>query len=108
MNRNLEKIQDILDVINYIEKYTINRNLYELNELEQAGIIHFLQIIGEASRALSQDFREKYNQINWAQIIAFRNIIVHEYLNVDFDIVSMIINNDIPVLKAKIEDIIKD
>lgn len=105
MKRDFDRIQDILDAIGYINKYTNGRNLFELNELEQAGMIHFLQIIGEASRALSPEFREKNNHINWAHIITFRNIIVHEYLNVDFDIVSRVIIRDIPVLKTQIEKI---
>jgi len=56
MNRDLDRLYDMLDSIENIQKYTENRELNQLNELEQAGIVHFLQIIGEASRALTTEF----------------------------------------------------
>jgi len=107
MNRDLDRLYDMLDSIENIQKYTENRELNQLNELEQAGIVHFLQIIGEASRALTTEFREKYNDINWVEIIAFRNILVHQYSNVDMDIVSRIIERDIPYFKEKVQSLIK-
>ena len=82
--------------------------LLELNDLEQAGILHYLQVIGEASRALTFEFKEKYNQINWSEIIAFRNIIVHQYSNVDWDIIVRVIYKDLPILKQLVEIIVKD
>lgn len=83
---------------------SIERFLQE--ELLRDGVVRQLEIIGEASRNLSREFREKHPEVPWSQIIGLRNRIVHDYLNVDFDIVWEIAQNDLPLLKQQIEQIL--
>ncbi|HLE14654.1 MAG TPA: HepT-like ribonuclease domain-containing protein [Anaerolineales bacterium] len=62
-------------------------------------MIRQLEIIGEASRNLSDEFREDNPEIPWSQIIGMRNRIVHAYFNVDLEITWGIVTMDLPILK---------
>jgi uncharacterized protein with HEPN domain len=67
---------------------------------------HHLQIIGEASSSLSQEFINQHPEVPWAAVVAFRNILIHEYFRVNLEIVWRIVKRDIPDLKSSIEAIL--
>ncbi|MCH7787695.1 MAG: DUF86 domain-containing protein [Chloroflexi bacterium] len=100
---------DILEAIERIEKYTAQgREAFEVNELIQTWVVHHIQIIGEATRKLSQDLRIHYSEVPWTQIMAMRNILVHDYFRIDLDEVWLVIEGDILVLKERVEFILKE
>jgi uncharacterized protein with HEPN domain len=67
---------------------------------------HLLQIIGEAARRVSPDFRENYPTIPWQAVVGMRSKVVHDYLNVDEDIVWNTVKNDLPFLVKELEKIL--
>lgn len=104
-----ERLLDILEAIENIEKYTLRgHEAFEHDELIQTWIVHHLQIIGEAASALPDSFREKYPEVPWSKIIGMRNILVHNYFGIDVDVVWAVVVDDIPDLKQKIENAIKN
>ncbi len=108
MRDDKERLLDILDSISLIEKYLLlNKDLYHLNEMELMGIVRCIEIIGEASRCLSEDCKNKYNQVPWRQISNMRNILVHQYFEIDTDRVESVIKKNIPELKVSVEEILK-
>jgi uncharacterized protein with HEPN domain len=75
-----ERLLDMLEAIEHIERYAAKgRKAFYEDELIQTWIIHHFQIIGVAASKLSRDFRNAYRDIAWAQIVAMRHIITHEY-----------------------------
>lgn len=68
----------------------------------QDAVIRQLQIIGEATRMLPKEFKQKYPEIPWEQIIGMRNRIIHEYFRVDVKIVWEVIANDLPEIAQQI------
>ena len=109
MRDDKERLRDILEAIAQIEKYAVQGEAeFQQNELIQVWIVHHLQIIGEASSSLSQALTDKYHRLPWAEIVAFRNILVHEYFRVDLKAVWKIIERDLPDLKIKVEEILED
>ncbi|BAZ47324.1 nucleotidyltransferase (plasmid) [Chondrocystis sp. NIES-4102] len=108
MRKDLERIQDIWEAIAKIEKYTIKGKAeFFKDELISSWILLQLQIIGEAARSMSVETKEKHSQINWQDIIDFRNLLVHEYFRVDLKIVWQIIEQEIPILKNQINSILQ-
>lgn len=107
MRNDQQRLLDILEAINNIEKYLINNNnnFFE-DELIQVWAVHHLQIISEAANNLSEDLIRQYDYIPWAKIISFRNIIVHEYFRIDLQVVNKIIQENLKELKSQIEEII--
>jgi uncharacterized protein with HEPN domain len=63
-------------------------------------------ILGEAVSALSDSFKEQHQAIPWSKIIGMRNILVHNYFGIDFDVVWSVVENDLPQLKRYIEEIL--
>lgn len=98
----------ILDSIQEIEKYVQNISFDEFleNDMIQNACIRLLEVIGEASRSISEDIKRQFPGIEWREIVDLRNLLLHEYFGVDLNIVWSIIQFDIPPLKAKIQNIL--
>ncbi len=108
MRNNRERLLHILEAIERIEKYAAQgADLFLRDELIQNWAIHHIQIIGEAARALPQDFRDQHPEIPWNNIIGMRHILVHEYFGVDIMMVWQVISDNLPQLKKQIEEIAK-
>jgi len=67
-----------------------------------------LQTLAESTQRLSDDLRQRYPNIEWRNIAAFRNVAVHEYLGIDLKQTWDIVMDDLPVLKRQIEAVVKD
>jgi len=101
------RLLDILEAINNIERYVEKgREEFENNELIQTWFFRQLEIIGEAVRALPDEILNFSPQIPWAGIIGMRNILAHGYFEIDKDVVWNTVQNDIPTLKYRVEEII--
>jgi|SRR3989338_1553877 len=64
-----------------------NRQDYNSDEVLRFALAHLLQVIGEAARHVSKDFSSAHPEIPWKAIIGMRHKVVHDYMNVDEDIV---------------------
>jgi len=107
MRDDRERLRDIKAAIEKIEKYAARgRATFVTDELLQVWMVHFLRIIGEACRAISEPFREQHPEIPWRDIIGFRNLLVHQYFGIDLDMVWDIVEKDLPVLKNHVESIL--
>jgi uncharacterized protein with HEPN domain len=83
MRDDAERLRDMLEAIVNIEKYASKgQQSYLTNELIQVWIVHHIQIIGEAAASLSSSLRDRYPDILWTDIVAMRNVLVHEYFGV--------------------------
>ena len=90
-------MHDILEAIELIEKYASKgRAAFEQDEMIQTWFLWHVQIIGEASRALSDNIRESYPEIPWAKIIGMRHILVHNYFEIDLPIVWNTVELELP------------
>jgi len=105
VRRDRERLRDILDAIRRIEARVRRRREALDDELVQVWVLHHLQIIGEASRSLSEEVKALDLEIPWSKIIAMRHILVHDYFDVDVDEVWAAVERDLPVLGQKIEAI---
>lgn len=98
-----ERLRDILDAIARIERYASRgREAFERDELIQVWIFHHIQIIGEAAANLGGEFHEAHPEVPWPQIVAMRNVLVHEYFGVDLREVWKTVERDLPALKLAV------
>jgi uncharacterized protein with HEPN domain len=103
-----ELLTDVLDAIKRIEKYTgQGRERFDADELVQTWVIRHLQIIGEAARKLPTEIKEQYPEIPWSEIIGMRHILTHQYFDIDEEIVWPVVEKDLPELKKRIQEILK-
>jgi uncharacterized protein with HEPN domain len=103
MRDDRERLLDIQEAIERIEKYAARgRETFERDELIQVWILHNLQILGEAARAISDDFKQQHPEVSWQQIAGMRNILVHDYFGIDASIVWVVVERDLPALKEQV------
>ena len=108
MRRERERLLDILEAIERIEKYAEEgKAAFESDELIQTWVVHHITIIGEACRSLSDDFQASHANVPWADIVGMRNILVHHYFGIDTEAVWAVVEHDIPELKLNIQTILK-
>lgn len=109
MRNDTEWLLDIIEAIERIKKYASRgRDAFEKDELIQNWIVNHLQIIGEACRSMSPDFRNQHPEIPWSEFIGMRNILVHRYFGIDLDVVWSVVEHDLPEMKSKIEAILQN
>ena len=103
MRDDAGRLQDILDSIQRIEeRIGGGRQRFESDEMLQVWVVYHLQIIGEAARSVSQKSRVAHPEIPWTDVIAMRNLLVHEYFGVDLEEVWSTAVNDLPLLRPKV------
>lgn len=102
-------LEDILESISQIEKYTkkIAQNKFNKNVQLQDAVLRRLEIIGEAVKNIPEDFRNLYPKIPWKKIAGMRDILIHEYSGVDLKRVWKVVKEDLIDLKKNISEIIK-
>lgn len=106
---NVVYLRHILDAMHRIEEYT-GGMVYEdfmKKNLVQAAVIREIEIIGEATKRLSDDIREKYSDIPWKKMAGIRDKLVHDYMGVDMDAIWDTVERDIPQLKKRIKGVIE-
>jgi uncharacterized protein with HEPN domain len=84
----------------------LSREDFDNNEQLRLAITHLLQIIGEAARRVSLEFRDTHPEIPWKAIVDMRSKVVHDYLNVDEDIVWDTVKNDLAPLVLELEKLL--
>jgi uncharacterized protein with HEPN domain len=104
MRDRRERILDMLEAIERIERYTAEgRAKFEKDELIQTWVVHHLQIVGEAAAKLGSEFHEQNPSIPWPQVVAMRNVLVHDYFGVDLDEVWRVVEGNLPELKSELK-----
>jgi uncharacterized protein with HEPN domain len=104
MRDDRERLLDILEAIEKIEKYASRgRQAFDTDELIQSWILNHLRILGEAARTLSVQTRQQFPSVPWSEIIGMRHILIHHYFAIDEDIVWRVVEEFLPVLKNQIK-----
>jgi uncharacterized protein with HEPN domain len=100
----------INECIHRIEEYLGDGGevAFMASNLVQDAIIRNLQILSESAIRISDEMQEKHPTMEWFKIRGFRNLLVHDYLGVDLEMVWNIIERDLPKLKAAIGEMIAD
>jgi len=109
MRREELYLSDIIEASAAISNFIADkaRDHFVQDDLLKSAVLQKLAIIGEAAARLPKEFQEKHAEIEWADIISFRNMVVHAYFNIDWDIVWITATKNVPELKEKVAKILK-
>lgn len=105
MPRDLESLIDIEKAAQRILRFAsdIDRNELIANDEKVSAILYQITIIGEATKRLSMQFRQQHPEIPWRNLAGMRDVIIHEYDQVDLDVVWDVIQREIPQLLMQLE-----
>ena len=97
-------LEDIFEPIKNIEEYTqgLEEDSFKKDRKTVDAVVRNFEIIGEASNGLPSYYQENHPEIEWPQIVGLRNRIIHEYFDVDTDIIWFIVKNELASSKSKI------
>ena len=103
-------LTDIVEAAGAIERFLMGESFqeFEQNEMMNSAVLQKLTVIGEAAARLPKEFTKRFPEIPWVDIISFRNIAVHEYFAVRWDIVWVAATEEVPVLKEQVGKILQD
>lgn len=88
-------LSDMLEALERIQEYTRNMTYRDFarSNITIDAVVRNLEVIGEAARKLPPDIKSRSPEIEWPKIVAFRNILTHEYFGVNTKIVWDIVQN---------------
>lgn len=100
-------IMDIKESVDAILSYvaTSDYESFIKDRKTYSAVIREFEIIGEASKHLSDEITQAHSEIEWRDLKDFRNLLIHEYFGVDFEIIWNVIQQDLPALKIVINKI---
>lgn len=71
------------------------------------AIVRSLEVIGEAVKKLPAEMRASYPEVAWSDIAGMRDVLIHHYFGIDYDIVWSVLQNEIPELHHQLQRIIR-
>ena len=102
-------LRHILLCIADIEEFTAaGRDLFEGSRLHQAAVMRTLQVMAESTLHLPTEDQMQFPDVEWQRIRNFRNRLVHEYLELDPDIIWHTVQNSLPPLKMAVGELLRD
>ena len=98
-------IERILESIQLIEEYSqdLIEEEFRADRAAQDAIIRRLEIIGEAVKNLSAAFKAKHTDIPWKQMAGMRDMLIHEYFDVDLSLTWSVVKRELPSVKDKLQ-----
>ncbi len=91
-----------------LERKPADRRHLEHDEMLQVWCFHMIQVIGEVSRHVPQTIKEAHPEVRWLALAGIRNRIVHDYVDVDLDVIWEVVVRDIPILREQIARILDE
>jgi uncharacterized protein with HEPN domain len=102
-------LNHIKDECEYLIKTSekLNYETFIKNETIRRAFVRSLEVIGEASKSIPEDFKKTYQNIEWRKIAGMRDVLIHHYFGVSYKTVWDVINNNIPSLLEGVKEILK-
>lgn len=103
------RVQDILIAIDNIQRY-INQmsfDTFEADEMTSQAVSYNFIVIGEAANNIPVDLQSRYPEIDWRNVCGMRNVIAHEYFQLELETLWDTLQNDLPILKRQLQELLQ-
>ena len=104
------RLEHILAAVGRLEKYAAGKTLADVehNDMMYYAIVKNFESIGEAAYMFSKEFTDTHTDTPWRYIVKMRHVLVHGYYQVEAGEIWAVIKNDLPLLKAQIQQYLND
>ena len=108
MRRDQQRLLDILEALDSVANMIGQRDESEFiaDETLCYAVAQRLTVVGEAASRVSGEVRERYSSVPWADIVALRNILVHQYFGIHWPLVWQTATDHAPMLRRQIAEIL--
>lgn len=108
MRRDALYLADIVEAADAVAEFVagLKQEAFVGSKMARSAVLQQLTVIGEAAARLSPEFKQRHPEIEWADIVAFRNIAVHAYFSVDWFTVWVAATDDAPALRKSVAAIL--
>lgn len=103
-------LKHILESAQAVEKYVqeITEDEFHHSNEKQDSVIRRIEIIGEATKNISETFKKQHPDVPWKNMAGMRNVLIHEYFDVNLHTVWKTATQFIPLLRLKIQRLLQD
>jgi uncharacterized protein with HEPN domain len=108
MRREELYLRDIVEAADHIARFVAESGLsgFRESEMVRSAIVQKLGVIGEAASRVSDELKDRHAEVLWPKVVAFRNILIHAYFGIDWEIVWLAASEESPVLRDQIAGIL--
>ena len=109
MRRDSLYLRDIVEAADAIAGFLagVKPDQFAASDLMRSAVLQKLMVIGEAAANVSAETRIQAKDVQWRQIVAFRNLVVHRYFRIEWNIAWTTATEDVPPLRARIASILE-
>ncbi len=101
MRREELYLRDIVEAADHIENFLSGYDFpgFQASELVRSAVVQKLAVMGEAAARVSDELKARHPEVPWPRVVAFRNILVHAYFGIDWNVVWLAAKKQAPTLR---------
>jgi len=105
MSRDDAVVLDLLEACRSVREFlgSMTREQFSVDKKTRSAVLHQLLVLGEATKRLSIEFRQRYTEIPWRELAGMRDRVIHAYDRVDLDLVWFALQRRLPTLESLLE-----
>lgn len=107
MTATLDYVEDILEAVEKIDRYTANMDYEDFiaDDMAVDAVLRNFEVIGEAAKNVPVDVREDFDEVPWSEMAGMRDKLIHGYASIELEIIWKTVEEEIPLVRRRMETV---